>query len=317
MKIAFWLVRLYPAEWRARYGAEFAAVLEQRPPTLGDMFDIMLGALDAHWCLASPIPLTERIRQMMQRLRAAEITVFAAYIALVVAGLSFNTGIDDSGYLARNGGPLAPDPFHFNGQPLSVAYFALEVGAAVALLAVLAGGAPLALAVWRRAPEQRRLFFVPVAAFLLAVVTPLALSHAIAVNGGPRVYVTDQNGSAGALALAAWFVAWAAASVWAVARAVGRSEIPPSLVRFAFWPMVATTLAMALMTGALLAWGLFAHQQEPSLFDTLNPFTGTSSFGLWLMQTGVMALATAVAVAATVRSIGARAASGTVPAVAA
>jgi hypothetical protein len=42
------LLRLYPARWRARYGDEFAAVLEER--TLGpfDVADVLLGALDAH-----------------------------------------------------------------------------------------------------------------------------------------------------------------------------------------------------------------------------------------------------------------------------
>ncbi|HET9344459.1 MAG TPA: hypothetical protein VFO05_02055 [Candidatus Limnocylindrales bacterium] len=41
------LVRLYPRAWRDRYEAEFAALLEARPPTFGDRFDIVLGALDA------------------------------------------------------------------------------------------------------------------------------------------------------------------------------------------------------------------------------------------------------------------------------
>jgi hypothetical protein len=42
------LLRLYPARWRARYGDEFASILEER--TLGpfDVLDVALGALDAH-----------------------------------------------------------------------------------------------------------------------------------------------------------------------------------------------------------------------------------------------------------------------------
>jgi hypothetical protein len=42
------LLRLYPARWRARYGDEFAAVLEERPLGPFDVADILLGALDAH-----------------------------------------------------------------------------------------------------------------------------------------------------------------------------------------------------------------------------------------------------------------------------
>jgi drug/metabolite transporter (DMT)-like permease len=41
------LVRLYPARWRARYGEEFAAILEERPLGPFDVADILLGALDA------------------------------------------------------------------------------------------------------------------------------------------------------------------------------------------------------------------------------------------------------------------------------
>lgn len=42
------LLRLYPARWTARYGDEFAAVLEERPLGPFDVADVLLGALDAH-----------------------------------------------------------------------------------------------------------------------------------------------------------------------------------------------------------------------------------------------------------------------------
>lgn len=41
------LIRCYPARWRARYGEEFAAILGERPLGPFDVFDILLGALDA------------------------------------------------------------------------------------------------------------------------------------------------------------------------------------------------------------------------------------------------------------------------------
>jgi hypothetical protein len=41
------LIRLYPAAWRERYEAEFLDLLEARPPTVGDRFDIVRGAIDA------------------------------------------------------------------------------------------------------------------------------------------------------------------------------------------------------------------------------------------------------------------------------
>jgi hypothetical protein len=47
------LIRLYPARWRARYGDEFAVVLEERPLGPFDVADVLLGALDAHLHLRS------------------------------------------------------------------------------------------------------------------------------------------------------------------------------------------------------------------------------------------------------------------------
>ncbi|HET7704361.1 MAG TPA: hypothetical protein VFK35_13250 [Candidatus Limnocylindrales bacterium] len=41
------LVRLYPAAWRERYGEEFVALLEERPVGPFDVADVVLGALDA------------------------------------------------------------------------------------------------------------------------------------------------------------------------------------------------------------------------------------------------------------------------------
>jgi hypothetical protein len=41
------LLRLYPAPWRARYGAEFAELLAARPPSTRDRLDIVRGAVDA------------------------------------------------------------------------------------------------------------------------------------------------------------------------------------------------------------------------------------------------------------------------------
>jgi hypothetical protein len=41
------LIRCYPARWRARYGDEFEAILKERPLGPFDVADILLGALDA------------------------------------------------------------------------------------------------------------------------------------------------------------------------------------------------------------------------------------------------------------------------------
>ena len=42
------LLSLYPRGWRSRYEQEFRALIEERPPTLIERFDIVRSALDAH-----------------------------------------------------------------------------------------------------------------------------------------------------------------------------------------------------------------------------------------------------------------------------
>jgi hypothetical protein len=51
------LLRLYPREWRERYGDEFALVLRATPPGPGAVLDVVRGALDAHVRAARPRPL--------------------------------------------------------------------------------------------------------------------------------------------------------------------------------------------------------------------------------------------------------------------
>jgi hypothetical protein len=41
------LIRLYPAAWRARYAAEFAALLQAQPASLWIVLEVVYGALDA------------------------------------------------------------------------------------------------------------------------------------------------------------------------------------------------------------------------------------------------------------------------------
>ena len=43
-----WLVGLYPAAWRKRYGEEFELVLKSQRLTLGMLADVVAGAIDAH-----------------------------------------------------------------------------------------------------------------------------------------------------------------------------------------------------------------------------------------------------------------------------
>jgi len=43
-----WMLRLYPARWRQRYGEEFGVVLASQRASVGLVLDVLAGAVDAH-----------------------------------------------------------------------------------------------------------------------------------------------------------------------------------------------------------------------------------------------------------------------------
>ena len=46
--VARWLIRLYPAEWRARYEQEFEALIEEAGSGWSEIFDLLKGAIQMH-----------------------------------------------------------------------------------------------------------------------------------------------------------------------------------------------------------------------------------------------------------------------------
>ena len=89
------LIRCYPARWRARYGDEFEAILEERPLGPFDVADIFLGALDAQLRLRGHGATTEHERGFTMTLR---IGGFAAILGAALVSLALLLG---SGALVR------------------------------------------------------------------------------------------------------------------------------------------------------------------------------------------------------------------------
>jgi hypothetical protein len=72
-RVIRFIVWLYPARWRRRYGAEFDALLEDVNPSLRDLFDVLKGALEM---------------QMTIGTLAKNAAVFGAACALLAGGVS-------------------------------------------------------------------------------------------------------------------------------------------------------------------------------------------------------------------------------------
>ena len=98
-----------------------------------------------------------------------------------------------------------------------------------------------------------------------------------------------------------WFVALAAVSARAPGRVIAGGAPGDGLVRYAFVPSVLVTLALVLMLGATIAWGVAAHQAYPQLFDHATITLGHVTMASWLMDVLIMAGAALIAVLATIR----------------
>ena len=112
------LIRCYPARWRARYGDEFEAILEERPLGPFDVADILLGALDA---------------KLRRRGRGADITQGRGFsMSLRIGGIAAIIGAPlwTGGWVISNG--------TFGNVDLTTAAVLLVAGS-LALLVALAG----------------------------------------------------------------------------------------------------------------------------------------------------------------------------------
>ncbi len=310
MNIRAWLVRLYPLRWRERYGDEFDALLEECLHSPLDVLDILFGALDAHlglsqetnWRLTPALALARSAGasvNMNNKLRTSILMVFAAYIAFIVAGMSVYGFADDSPFI----------PMMKTNLALFIAWRTIQIGAVVALLSVVVGGAPLAWTIVRRAltSERRdlRLLLVPLYSLLGLVLYFLAMLY-LASNTG----ILNPPASAAAHGLM-WglisiFVLGAIASTIAVWKVVSRADVEQGnfpllgnsrtikLYEFAFGPAVIATLSMLAMFAASIVWFWQGFSARPDLLAAdmgpmMTSSRGALAFTLTLMTLAVSA----------------------------
>jgi hypothetical protein len=278
-------ILLYPAPWRRRYGDEFGALLDETPFTLRALFDVAVSAVDAH---VNPTAPMRRWPFMFERLRASELAVFAGWVVFVVSGFGFAK-------MTENWGQLTPT----SGESPTVwlAYYAVVVGAVIALAGVLVAGVPIAWAIARSASRARRwrllgLFLVPPVSLAVWVALTLLLVN-LAAPG-------SQVG--GGLTRVATFAAWvgvfglaALASTVAVTVAAINGEVAPELYRRAVAPATIVAAAMAAVVVAVALWGAAVLATEPSLFWGNYGMLASSTALSWLGVLIGMAAGAAVA----------------------
>ena len=277
-------VRLFPDPWRARYGDEFAALLEATPLTPRVLFDVLVAAVDAH---LDPTGPRRRWPLMIERTRSSELSVFVAWVLFVVAGLAFQRMTDGVPFAPIAGADLAV------GIPLAV----LIGAAVVSLVAVIVAGVPIAAAIALTAVRTGRrgllglLAVPPVAlvAWLVVTVLLLALDPADA-DARTRVVVF--------LAWVGSFVAAAVASTVAVSAAVLRAEVDGRLYERAARPAVLTTATIVVGVLAVAAWGIGVLAGHAADFWGFEGLVSSSTALTWLGILATMAIAAVIAIRA-------------------
>jgi len=295
MSIEKYLLRLYPRIWRARYEEELLAVLEAHPLSFPDTIDLLLSAIDAHlhpYLGAKGMPLQERIIHMLRTLRRSLITLFCAYIGFVLAGMAFQKLTEYDDFVA------AAQAHSLVGTSFTL----VVIGSVLALLAILAGGLPIAFAVVKDALATKSigrllLLAVPFLAFAALLGTIQVLGH---------TFVSQLPRAVGATIFFAILLAAAVISTVSVSIAVTRSNISDRLFRFALFPSAIATISMVCMLLATIFWGLSLQSAAPQLFAGNDGIVGSSTSGTWLAIIAAMTISTAAAVVSLVRGISAR-----------
>ena len=272
-------------------------MMEERPTSVGDLFDVTFGALDA-WL--RPQVVSEGRIVVVDKMRNSVLVVLWAWVGLVTAGVGFQkmTEYGDFVRVARD------------NVVVGVAFYVVVIGAVLALAAVVVGGAPLTFAALRQALAEGRkdvplMFCVPVLSLVGFV------GYALLIVGGVypalgRPIVHDPVNVALFLSLIGAFLLAAFASAGTVSAAVRRAEIGGRPIRFALYPATVAATAMVVVLVGTTVWGLALWVQAPTLFAGDDGILSTPTYATWLAIVAVMAASTTVALAGAVRGIRAR-----------
>ncbi|MFI5274144.1 MAG: hypothetical protein ACHQ4H_14005 [Ktedonobacterales bacterium] len=312
-----WLLRLYPAAWRARYGDELGVLLAGMPATPLALLDVLLGALDAHLHVDL---LPGRVLSMTSRLRSSAVILIFAFAVFLLAYASWGRLTD----------PRAPFTAAAQAhRDVLLAWDVAQGAAALAGIAVLVWGVPLVLAAllaaWRGGRRDLlALFALPGAgAILCGIVLVAANAVAPPIPPGQQVRpVTGLFAILGLLFFALAFLTFASGTV-SVALAVSRSTLGERVLRFARWPAAAAAGAMAASLIAMIVWAALLWQNDPLIYDgVLGNCANTQCYGpaadigagTVAGIAGLMALAVIIAGVGLARAFAARSADPAVPA---
>jgi len=292
------LLRLYPADWRARYGEELTALV----------VETSCGGVP--WRVRADVSLAaarERLRSAGlsgdappgERVRGGALLALCAWALFVVAG---------AGVQKLSEHWQAATPAGSRGVP-SAAFTALVAGAAVGTALVLAGIAAATPSLVRLVrgggwPLVRRKVVVAAALTALAAAATVGIvvwaRHLDAARRDGRDAAYAGAVAAWALLLVCSLAAWTAAAV-ATAR---RLELSPRTLRLEALLAAGVAAAMAAMTAATAVWWAALATSAPWFLAGRPPGEPGSPLAPSLLAAGVVMLAaTALGAAGAARAL--------------
>jgi hypothetical protein len=228
------LLALYPPSWRARYGAEFAALLGDTGIRFRHIGDVLLSAVRA-WLRPS-----RRLHDRPTRLRSTlSVTTYGVATLAASAVLFAKTTHDGAAY--------AHDAA---GHPATAWLYDAFVACCVLSAACVAVGAlPLVALSWRRARRARRPIRLP-----RELLTPAVAASGFLLAVLLVAKLTPPHGQR------AWFLALAALGVLTAitcaagpARLLRTTRLPEAALRFAARAGVAATALLGVASAAAVA----------------------------------------------------------------
>ena len=300
-KVAARLIRLYPRAWRIRYGAEFAALLEEHSPSFSIFANVLWSAVEAHMHTAI---LEDRSRGKIVA------SLWSAWMLSMVAGLVLYGLIDDSAL------PAAMD----RNAVFVASWRMIQAGCVLAGFTVALGGLPVASSLALYAARARRwgVYLRLATPFLLALALVSWVASALVVtkghwaaspwavtfshSGWPSQHVRWITGSISAVLM----VTVCLASAACIAKFVRTSDLPelriglpgiriqvsPLSFAGALAPLVSA--GIFLMLAGTVLWGCSAmHFSEMVFRGTRGPL-GLPGLASWILSTVLFALASAI-----------------------
>ena len=216
------------------------------------------------------------------------IIVFCAYVAFILPGIGFQKMTES----------VIQSGIQESHRALAISFLLMEIGAVAALLAILAGGLPVAFATVRYAAAAGRcdimaLLCVPVAALCAVAVYVVLVVHLLFAHH-PSLHGPTQVDVASGIGLLMVLLVGAVASAWAICLAVTRAKIGARIMRFTRLPAVIITLAMEMMFAATVAWGLGLLASAPQVFYDNDGALATNTAISWGIVIAVMGVASVI-----------------------